>query len=112
MTPPPVISNAPPPPPTGVWVPTNLFTMLAACYYGDGPRYGNRHDPVPPPLDTGTVTSPLDNPGSLTPTPAIRVSGFSPRGVNARPSTPVQTPDMMGGVKAPVAATPKVPPTE
>jgi len=110
VTPPPTISNAPPPPPTGVWVPTALFTMLAACYYGDGPRYGNRHDPQPPVFDDGKVTSPLDNPGSLTPTPAIRVAGFRPRGINTPP--PAQTPDMMGGVKASVAATQKVTPPE
>ena len=89
--------TAPPPLATGVWVPTNLFTAMASCYYGDGPRFG-RARPEPSPLPTeAAISSPLENPGSLTPTASIKVSGFRPMGINARPAP---NPDMMGGGKA------------
>lgn len=96
----PPTEGPPPTPGPGVWVPMSLWAAMAACYYGDAPRYGQRPDPVSvaPPMPA----SPAEDPGTLVLRPAVSRGGFKPMGINARP----QAPDGRGVNNPPATAPP------
>ena len=82
----------------GVWLPLPLAQALFLCYYGSGPRCGERSPAPPAPPSASPITPPSALPPSLIsrPGPTMR-----PRGALARDTLPAKEPSRDGPPTSP-----------